>query len=225
MYICVYKICILYITFLCVSGVGAIIQVFWLVFVQIELRAYIKTFVEIRWCYCLRIKTFARLRPVIWSCPALVLIYIINKGSMPDSCSTTYHKGVSLSDILSSFVLEKYIVCDVCGLRSPSFESSSVLYITPNYTSSMQDLILQGMQQKWHKYCSRCNKNTWHVEPNYILQPPKYSLLTVNRFRYTNNNVTKERCSIPMDMTVVFGPLKFSLRTTVNRHGPSIHPG
>ena len=31
---------------------------------------------------------------------------------------------------------------------SPSFESSSVLYISPTDTSSMQNLILQGLQQK-----------------------------------------------------------------------------
>ena len=49
----------------------------------------------------------------------LMLIDIINKGSMPDSSSTTYPTWASLSDILFSFVLEKYIVCDVCGLRSP----------------------------------------------------------------------------------------------------------
>ena len=59
----------------------------------------------------------------------LILINIIHKGSLHDSNSTTYPMGASLSDILFSFVLEKYIVCDVCGLRSPSFESSSVLYI------------------------------------------------------------------------------------------------
>ena len=41
---------------------------------------------------------------------------------------TYYPLGASLSDILFSFVLEKYIVCSVCGLRSPSFESSNVLY-------------------------------------------------------------------------------------------------
>ena len=29
--------------------------------------------------------------------------------------------GASLSDILFLFVLEKYIVCDVCGLRSPVY--------------------------------------------------------------------------------------------------------
>ena len=58
----------------------------------------------------------------------LMLIDIIHKGSMPDSSSATYPTGASLSDILFSFVLEKYIVCDVCGLRSPSFEY--VIYYT-----------------------------------------------------------------------------------------------
>ena len=76
----------------------------------------------------------------------LMLINIIHKGSMPDSSSTTSPTGASLSDILFSFVLEKYIVCDVCGLRSPSFESRSVLYISPTDTSSMQNLILEGLQ-------------------------------------------------------------------------------
>ena len=65
-----------------------------------------------------------------------------------------------MSEILFSFMLEKYIVCDACGLGSPSFESSSVLYITPIYTSSMQELIMQGMQQKLEKSCFRCKKNT-----------------------------------------------------------------
>ena len=97
---------------------------------------------------------------------------------MPDSSSTTYPTGASLSDIL---FLEKYIVCDVCGLTSASFESS-VLCITPTDTSSMQDLILQGFQQKLQQSCSRR-----HVESNYILQPVKYLLLFVNQFRYTNN--------------------------------------
>ena len=83
---------------------------------------------------------------------------------MPDSSSTTYPTGTSLSDILFSFVLEKYIVCDVCRLRSPSFESSSVLHIAPTDTFSVQNLILEGLQQKLQKFCSWCNKNTWHVE-------------------------------------------------------------
>ena len=75
------------------------------------------------------------------------------------------------------------------------------------------------------KPCSRCNKNTWHVESSYILQPPKYLLLFVNRFRYINNNVTKDRCSIPMDTIVRLGPLKFSQRATIDHHAPSIHTG
>ena len=142
---------------------------------------------------------------------------------MHDSSSTTYPMGASLSDIIFSFILEKYIVCDVCGLRSPSFESSSVLYISPTDTSSMRNLILQRLQKGLQKSCSRCNKNTWHVESSYILQFPKYLLLSFNRFIYINNNVTKNRCSKPMNTTVRLSPFKFSLRATIDHHGPSIH--
>ena len=76
----------------------------------------------------------------------LMVINIIHKDSMPDSSSTTSPTGASLADILFSVVLEKHIVCDVCGLRSPSFKSSSVFYISPTDTSSMQNLILEGFQ-------------------------------------------------------------------------------
>ena len=61
-------------------------------------------------------------------------------------------------------------------------------------------------------------KNTWHVESDYILQPPKYLIIVVNRFRYINNNFTTDRCSIPMDMTVVLGLHKFSLQATIDHH-------
>ena len=110
--------------------------------------------------------------------------------------------GWTMCFLLKTFIL---VHDPVCGLRSPSFESSSVLYISPADTSSMQNLILEGLQQKLQKSCSRCNKNTRHVESSYILQPPKYLLLFVNRFRYIENNVTKDRCPIPMDTTVRLG--------------------
>ena len=89
----------------------------------------------------------------------------------------------------------------------------------------MQNLILQGLLQKWQKSCSRCNKNTWHVESSYISQTPKYLFIFVNRFRYIDNNVTKDRCSIPIDTTVRLGPLKFSIRATIDHHGPSMYSG
>ena len=57
------------------------------------------------------------------------------------------------------------------------------------------------------------------------LQPPKYLLLFVNRLRYIDDNVTEDRCSIPMDTTVRLGPFKFSLRASIDHHGPSIHSG
>ena len=78
-----------------------------------------------------------------------MLIELINKGSVPYCGSTDNNStGESLSGILFSFMLEKYIVCDACVMRSSSFQSSSVLYITPTCFSSMQELIKQGMKQK-----------------------------------------------------------------------------
>ena len=67
--------------------------------------------------------------------------------------------------------------------------------------------------------------NTRHIESSYILQPPKYLLLFVNRFRYLNNNIIKDRCPIPLDTTVMLGPLKFNLQATIDHHGPSIDSG
>ena len=72
----------------------------------------------------------------------MMLIELINKGSVPYCGSTDNNStGVFLSETLFSFMLEKYIVCHARGLRSPSFESSSVLCITPTCTSLMQELI------------------------------------------------------------------------------------
>ena len=101
----------------------------------------------------------------------------------------------------------------------------NLVVCSPTDTSSMQNLILQGLRQNLQKFCSRCNKNTWHIESSYISQPPKYLHLFVNRFRYINKNVTKDSCSIPMDATVRLGPLKFSLQATIDHHGPSKYSG
>ena len=39
-----------------------------------------------------------------------------------------------------------------------------VCYVSPTNSSSMQNLILEGLQQKLQNSCSRCNKNTRQVE-------------------------------------------------------------
>ena len=56
---------------------------------------------------------------------------------------TIFH-NLQLSDILFLFMLKKYILCKACGLRCPSFQSSNVLYISPIYTFSMQELICKS---------------------------------------------------------------------------------
>ena len=154
----------------------------------------------------------------------LMLIIIILKGSLPDSNSKTFPMGASISDMLFSFVLGKYIVCDVCGLRSPSFEST-VCYI-------FHLLIPLPCKTFFYKDCNiNCKNTVLDVIRTLITsnQAIYYNLLNlllfVNRFRYINNNATKYRCSIPTDTTVRFGPLKFSLRATIDHHGPSMHSG
>ena len=149
-----------------------------------------------------------------------MLINIIHKFSLPDSSLTTYHMGASLSGILFSFVLEIYIVCDVCRLRSPSFESSSVLYISPSDNSSMQNFIFQGLQHEIAKILFLDVIKTLGTSSQAIY----YNLLNIY-FSSIIDNVTKDRCSIPMDTTVRLGPLKLSLRATIDHHGPSTHSG
>ena len=84
----------------------------------------------------------------------IVLMYLVSPrvvGRLPD----IHFVFIAISSKMSTYLIAKdrilFQVCDVCGLRSPSFEPRSVLYITSTYTSSMQDLILQGMQQKLQK--------------------------------------------------------------------------
>ena len=78
----------------------------------------------------------------------MMLTKIINSGSVFYCGSNdNNYTGVSQSDILLSFMLGKCIVCNAWELISPSFESSSVLYITSTSTASMQELIMQGLQQ------------------------------------------------------------------------------
>ena len=50
----------------------------------------------------------------------MMVIKLINKGSVPYCGSNDNNStGFSLSEILFSFMLEKHIVCDAYGLRTP----------------------------------------------------------------------------------------------------------
>ena len=75
----------------------------------------------------------------------MVLIEVINNGSVPLCGSNNNSTGVSLSEILFSFMLEEYIGWDACG-DPAHLRLIVVLNIPPTYSSSMQEL--QGMQQK-----------------------------------------------------------------------------
>ena len=94
----------------------------------------------------------------------MLLIEIMDKGFRP--CPTNYNmnsKG-SFSELLFSFVLGKYTICDICTMKSPAFETPSLLYVTPTDSSSMQELLMQEHKQKLYKTCSGCGRDTWHIE-------------------------------------------------------------
>ena len=130
-------------------------------------------------------------------------------------------------------ILHGYFTATVTNVRF-SGTSNKVLkdmntisqYLTiTKHVQWVHNLILEGLQQKLQKSCSRCNKTLGTSNRAIYCKPPKYLLLFVNRFRYIDNNVTKDRCPIPMDTTVRLGPLKFSLQANIDHRGASLHSG
>ena len=82
-------------------------------------------------------------------------------------------------------------MCDVCAVRSPSFQSNNVLYITVMNDASLQELMMQGLDGRLETLCFQCKRNTWHLCSKQFLQPPKYLIIIVNRFSYVDNQVIK----------------------------------
>ena len=97
----------------------------------------------------------------------LLLIDILDRGFVPYSIGEymVISYNDCLSDLLFSFVFGKYIVCDVYGLESPSFESTTVLCSEPTNNASMQELVMymQDHKQKLAKTCSCCKNDSWHA--------------------------------------------------------------
>ena len=54
-----------------------------------------------------------------------------------------------------------------------------------------------------------------------ILEPPKYFIIILNIFDYINDNVTKSRSMIPMDLNIALDPYIFIPQATVDHHGAS----
>ena len=77
----------------------------------------------------------------------MLLIEIMVKGF--GLCPTNDYlssKG-SFSELLLSFDLEIYIICDICTVKSPAFETTSLLYVTSTDCTSMQELLMQEHKQ------------------------------------------------------------------------------
>ena len=101
----------------------------------------------------------------------------------------------------------------VVGLRSP------VYFISWHYYASTNSYFL------FYCYTATCQL---HVKPAQMLSIwPQHTIIKHWNicFSLLINYVTKDRCSIPMHTTVMLGLLKFSLRATIDHHGPSIQSG
>ena len=60
----------------------------------------------------------------------MLLIDIMDKGfGVGPTYDIISSKG-SFSEFIFSFVLEKYIICAICTVKSPAFETTSLLYVT-----------------------------------------------------------------------------------------------
>ena len=150
---------------------------------------------------------------------------IMDKGFGPCPTNDNINSKGLFSELLFSFVLGKYTICDICTMKSPAFETTSLLYVTPTDSSSMQELLMQEHKQKLYKTGSCCGRDTWHIESKKILQPPNYLIIIVNRITYSNNRITKNKSRIPLDLYIKLGPYKFSLQASVDHHGYSMNSG
>ena len=154
---------------------------------------------------------------------------IINQGTIDPSFVennfTSTQCGVSLSETLFSYVLEKYLTCNGCGVRSPSFEHSNFVNITPSYGASMRELIMQGLKLEIFKSCLKCKRDTLHVGSSNFLQPPRYLIITIGRFENKHGILTKNRTLIPLDQQITSGPFNFRLQATIDHHGQFMSSG
>ena len=155
----------------------------------------------------------------------MLLIEIMDKGFGPCPTNDNINSKGSFSELLFSFVLGKYTICHICTMKSPAFETTSLLYVTPTDSSSMQELLMQEHKQKLYKTCSCCGRDTWHIESKKFLQPPNYLIIIVNRYTYSNNRITKNKSRIPLDLYIKLGPYKFSLQASVDHHGYCMNSG
>ena len=155
----------------------------------------------------------------------MLLIEIMDKGFGLCPTNDYINNKGSFSELIFSFVLERYIICDICKMKSPAFEATSLLYVAPTNSTSMHELLLQEHKQKIYKTCSCCGRDTWHIESKQILQPPKNLLIIVNRITYSNNRITKNKSPMPLDLYNKLGPYKFSLQASVDHHGYYMNSG
>ena len=68
----------------------------------------------------------------------MLLIEIKGKGFGPCPTNDNINSKGSFSELLFSYVLKQYTICHICTMKSPAFETTSLLYVTPTVFSCDQ---------------------------------------------------------------------------------------
>ena len=105
----------------------------------------------------------------------------------------------------------------VC-VRSPSFQSNTVLYITLINNASLLELVMQGLEEKLEKSCFQCKRNTWHKCSQHILHSPKYLIINIKPFSYAGNQFIRNIYIAPLGLDFMLGTYTFSQQATIDHH-------
>ena len=73
----------------------------------------------------------------------MLLIEIMDKGCGLCPTNDNISSKGSFPEFLYLFVLEKYIICDICTVIYLAFETTSPFYVTPTDCTPMQELFKQ----------------------------------------------------------------------------------
>ena len=145
------------------------------------------------------------------------LLNILNKGSGPSHQIMFLplpHTMIVFPTIYNVFspILEQCTISYVCGLGSPSFQPSNILYFDIWYIPARIGDARAGIIF-W------CKRDTWYTFSEHILKPPKYLIVIVDRFNHTDDQFITDMCLVSLDRNIRQGLYKFSLQATIDHHG------
>ena len=108
---------------------------------------------------------------------------------------------------------------------NPRLLKALVCYMSPNWFYHHAGIIDAGAQTKNVQDLFLLWKGHLAYRIKIFLQSPKYLIIIVNRFTYSNNRITKNKSYMPLDLYIKLGLYEFSLQASVDHHGYFMNSG